>query len=98
MYPKEQRSRQLYSDSLPCFSRKQHRESFEVFLDLLPERASVKFPSALSHFLNHAAWDTRQLCLSQRVAAQVRSVQAKTLPGLRLRVVLAVLAHNLGKP
>lgn len=35
---------------------------------------------------------------SQLVAAQVRSVQAKTLPGLRLRVVLAVLAHNLGRP
>lgn len=35
---------------------------------------------------------------SQLVAAQVRSVQAKTLPGLRLRIALAVLAHNLGRP
>ena len=35
---------------------------------------------------------------SQLVAGQVRSVQAKTLPGLRLRVVLAVLAHNLTRP
>ncbi|GAA5514598.1 IS982 family transposase ISDds4 [Deinococcus carri] len=35
---------------------------------------------------------------SQLVAAQVRSVQAKTLSGLRLCVVLAVLAHNLARP
>lgn len=35
---------------------------------------------------------------SQLVAAQIRSVQAKTLTGLRLRVVLAVLAHNLSRP
>ncbi|ACO48206.1 IS982-like element ISDds5 family transposase [Deinococcus deserti] len=32
---------------------------------------------------------------SQLVEAQVRSVQSKTLTSLRLRVVLAVLAHNL---
>ena len=70
MNPKEQRSRRLYSDILLCFSRKQHRESFEVFLDLLldgsgkplPERATVKSPAALSRFLNHAAWSTRHLC------------------------------------
>lgn len=70
MNPKEQRSRRLYSDILACFSRKQHRESFEVFLDLLldgsgrplPQRATVKSPSALSRFLNHAPWSTRQLC------------------------------------
>lgn len=35
---------------------------------------------------------------SQLVAGQIRSVQAKTLIGLRLRVVLAVLAHNLARP
>lgn len=35
---------------------------------------------------------------SQLVAGQIRSVQAKTLTGLRLRVVLAVLAHNLTRP
>ncbi|WP_264778126.1 transposase [Deinococcus aetherius] len=78
MYPKEQRSKRLYSDILPCFSRQQHRESFEVFLDLLldgsgqplPERASVKSPSALSRFLNHAAWDTRQSCRVLRQHAQ----------------------------
>lgn len=35
---------------------------------------------------------------SQLVAGQIRSVQAKTLAGLRLRVVLAVLAHNLTRP
>lgn len=70
MNPKEQRSRRLYSDILPCFSRKQHRESFEVFLDLLldgsgrplPERATVKSPSSISRFLNHMAWNTRRLC------------------------------------
>ena len=70
MNPKEQRSRHLYSDILHCFSRKQHRESFKVFLDLLldgsgrplPERATVKSPAALSRFLNHAAWSTRHLC------------------------------------
>lgn len=35
---------------------------------------------------------------SQLVAAQVRSVRTQTHPGLRLRVMLAVLAHNLGRP
>ncbi len=34
----------------------------------------------------------------QLVAGQIRSVQAKTLAGLRLRVALAVLAHNLTGP
>lgn len=70
MCPKEQRSRRLYSDILPCFTRKQHRESFAVFLDLLldgsgrplPERATVKSLSSISRFLNHAIWNTRQLC------------------------------------
>ncbi|BDP41220.1 hypothetical protein DAETH_11890 [Deinococcus aetherius] len=78
MNPKEQHSRRLYSDILPCFSRKQHRESFEVFLDLLldgsgqplPERATVKSPAALSRFLNHAAWNTWQLCRVLRQHAQ----------------------------
>jgi len=32
------------------------------------------------------------------VEAQIRSVQTKTLRSLRLRVVLAVLAHNLAQP
>ena len=32
------------------------------------------------------------------VEAQIRSVQTKTLRALRLRVVLAVLAHNLTQP
>lgn len=35
---------------------------------------------------------------SQLVAEGIRSVQAKTLRSLQLRVVLAVLAHNLTKP
>ncbi|WP_420594353.1 IS982 family transposase [Deinococcus sp.] len=35
---------------------------------------------------------------SQLVSAQIRSVQTKTLVALRLRVVLAVLAHNLALP
>lgn len=35
---------------------------------------------------------------SQPVAGQMRSVQAKTLTGLRLRVVSAVLAHNITRP
>ena len=35
---------------------------------------------------------------SQLVEAQIRSVQTKTLPSLRFRVVLAVLAHNLAQP
>ncbi|GGR10496.1 hypothetical protein GCM10008957_23960 [Deinococcus ruber] len=35
---------------------------------------------------------------SQLVEAQIRSVQTKTLVSLRLRVVLAVLAHNLAQP
>ena len=35
---------------------------------------------------------------SQLVEAQIRSVQTKTLPALRFRVVLAVLAHNRTQP
>lgn len=35
---------------------------------------------------------------SQLVAEGIRSVQTKTLASLRLRVVLAVIAHNLTKP
>ena len=35
---------------------------------------------------------------SQLVAEGIRSVQAKTLRSLQVRVVLAVLAHNLTKP
>ncbi|WP_161881419.1 hypothetical protein [Deinococcus alpinitundrae] len=74
MIPKEQRSRRLYSDILPCFTRKRHRESFEVFLDLLldgsgrplPERATVKSPSSISRLLNHVAWITRQFCRVMR--------------------------------
>ncbi|OLV15352.1 hypothetical protein BOO71_0015112 [Deinococcus marmoris] len=35
---------------------------------------------------------------SQLVAEGIRSVETKTLTSLRLRVVLAVMAHNLTKP
>ncbi|AZI41888.1 IS982 family transposase [Deinococcus psychrotolerans] len=35
---------------------------------------------------------------SQLVNAQIRSAQTKTVAALRLRVVLAVLAHNLAQP
>lgn len=67
----------LTSDILPCLSRKQHRDSFQVFLDLLlngtdlpfPERATVKSSSAPSRFLNHTSWDLRTLCRFMRQAA-----------------------------
>ncbi|MDO4263074.1 MAG: hypothetical protein Q4C67_02640, partial [Deinococcus sp.] len=35
---------------------------------------------------------------SALVEAQIRSAQTKTLGSLKLRVVLAVLAHNLARP
>ncbi|MBX8463559.1 transposase [Deinococcus sp. RIT780] len=77
MNPKNARARRLYSDILTCFSRKQHRDSFQVFLYLLldgsgrplPTRATVKSPSAISRFLNHTSWDLRTLCRFMRQAA-----------------------------
>ena len=35
---------------------------------------------------------------AQLVEAQIRSVQTKTMPSLRLRTVMAVIAHNLSQP
>lgn len=60
---KDLRSRRLYSDILLCFTRKQHKASFEVFLDLLldesgrppPQQATVKSPAAISRFLGRTA-------------------------------------------
>ncbi|WP_415791848.1 transposase, partial [Deinococcus saxicola] len=106
MYPKETRSRRLYSDILPCFSRRQHRESFEVFLDLLldgsgrplPERATVKSPSALSRFLNHATWNTRQLCRVMRQHAfQTLQDRWRQQPHQRPRLELLVDLTSLEK-
>ncbi|KQR15472.1 transposase [Deinococcus sp. Leaf326] len=106
MNPKELRSRRLYSDILPCFSRKQHRESFEVFLDLLldgsgrplPERATVKSPSALSRFLNHAGWDTRHLCrVLRRHALKTAQDWWRASPHQRPRLELLVDLTSLEK-
>lgn len=104
MNPKDLRSRRLYSDILPCFTRKQHRESFEVFLDLLldgsgsplPQRATVKSPAAISRFLNHASWNTRQFCrvLRQHALETVQDVwraQAHQRPRLELLIDLTSL-------
>ncbi|RTR30679.1 IS982 family transposase, partial [Deinococcus radiophilus] len=39
-----------------------------------------------------------EIVFSALVEAQIRSAQTKTLGSLKLRVVLAVLAHNLARP
>ncbi|RZA11474.1 MAG: hypothetical protein EOP02_32210 [Proteobacteria bacterium] len=106
MNPKGQRSRRLYFDILPCFSRKQHRESFEVFLDLLldgsgrplPERATVKSPSSISRFFNHAAWNTRQLCrvMRQHALQALQDMWAQQ-PSQRPRLELLVDLTSLEK-
>ncbi|MDP9766101.1 transposase [Deinococcus enclensis] len=78
MNPKEVRARRLYSDILTCFTRKQHLDSFQVFLDLLleakgrplPVQATVKSPAALSRFLNHYGWSTRSVVRAMRQHAQ----------------------------
>lgn len=100
------RSRRLYSDILPCFTRKQHRASFEVFLDLLldgsgrplPQRATVKSPAAISRFLNHATWNTRRLCrvLRQHALAALQDVW-RTHPHQRPRLELLVDLTSLEK-
>ncbi|WP_371827146.1 transposase [Deinococcus sp. QL22] len=106
MNPKEPRSRRLYSDILTCFSRAQHRASFEVFLDLLldgsgrplPERATVKSPAAISRFLNHAAWQTRQLCRVMRQhALQLLPDEWRLRPHQRPRLDLLVDLTSLEK-
>ena len=106
MNPKEQRSRRLYSDILPCFARKQHRDSFMVFLDLmldgsgraLPERATVKSPAAISRFLNHASWDTRKLCRMLREhALQALQSLYRQNPGHRPRLELLMDLTSLEK-
>ena len=58
--PKECTCQTALFDILNCFSRKQQRDSFQVFLGLLldgsgrplPTRATVKSPSAISRFLS----------------------------------------------
>ncbi|MFB9995277.1 transposase [Deinococcus oregonensis] len=106
MNPKEPRSRRLYSDILTCFSRSQHRASFEVFLDLLldgsgrplPQRATVKSPAAISRFLNHAAWHTRQFCRVMRQhALQLLQDEWRLRPHQRPRLDLLVDLTSLEK-
>ena len=106
MNPKHPRVRQLYSDILTCFSRKQHRDSFQVFLDLLldgsgrplPERATVKSPAALSRFLNHARWNLRTVCrLMRHAALQLFRDTWNQRPQHRPRVELLVDLTSLEK-
>ncbi|PTA66744.1 transposase [Deinococcus arcticus] len=106
MNPKNARARRLYSDILSCFTRRQHRESFEVFLDLLldgsgrplPARATVKSPAAISRFLNHAHWDLRSLCRFMRQAAlELFNDTWKHAPHHRPRVEFLVDLTSLEK-
>ncbi|MFN4249520.1 transposase [Deinococcus sp.] len=106
MNPKNARARRLYSDILTCFSRKQHRDSFQVFLDLLldgsgrplPTRATVKSPSAISRFLNHTSWDLRTLCRFMRQAAlQLFNDTWQHAPHQRPRVEFLVDLTSLEK-
>jgi hypothetical protein len=61
---KDSRSSRLYSDILPCFTRKQRTASFEVFLDLLLDDSGRPLPQRATDqpVLNHATWNTRRLC------------------------------------
>ncbi len=68
MDSEKQRAGQLFSEVLSTFRRKQHRDTFEVMMNLfltgqgqpLPHLATVKSPSAVSRFLNQYDWDRAQ--------------------------------------
>jgi len=74
MDSEKQRTGQLFSDVMLAFKRKQHRETFEVMMNLfltgqgqpLPQLATVKSPSAVSRFLNHYTWDVRAVIRAMR--------------------------------
>lgn len=64
----------------------------------LPERATVKSPSAFSRFLNHAGWNTRQLCrvLRQHALETLQDLWGQR-PHQRLRLELLVDLISLEK-
>ena len=78
MNAKETRAGQLYTDILTTLTRKQHLDNVQVLLNLfltamgkpLPAYATVKSPTALSRFLNHAPWSLTAMIRVMRHHAQ----------------------------
>ena len=69
MISQKDRAGALFAQVIETFTRKQHRETFEVIMNLfligrgqpLPQLATVKSPSAISRFLNHYQWNVRHI-------------------------------------
>ncbi len=65
---------------------------------VFPPKKNTRYDSGWREFRHPKLRKRVETVFSQLVASQIRSVQAKTLASLRLRTVLAVLAHNLAQP
>ena len=65
----QSRAQNLFYEALDTFTRKQHRDTFQVLLHLFlqargkphPHYSQVKSPAALSRFLNKYTWNLRSL-------------------------------------
>jgi hypothetical protein len=102
----KQRTGRLFSDVLSTFKRKQHRETFEVMMNLfltgqgqpLPELATVKSPSAVSRFLNHYTWNVRAVIRAMRQhALDEFDLFRRTPSGRQSRLELIVDMTSLPK-
>ncbi|ULH15971.1 transposase [Deinococcus sp. KNUC1210] len=107
MNAKETRAGQLYADVLETFGRKQHLDNVQVLLNLflaamgkpLPAYATVKSPTALSRFLNHAPWNVTAMIRVMRHHAhsQLKAYRKRCVgrsPRLELMVDLTSIAKE----
>ena len=66
--------------------------------DVFPPKSTTRYDTGWRPGLHPRLRKRIGTVFAGLVEAQIRSVQTKTLRSLRLRVVLAVLAHNLTQP
>jgi len=104
---KETRAGQLYTDILATCTRKQHLDNVQVRLNLflaamgkpLPAYATVKSPTALSRFPNHAPWSVTAMIRVMRhhARSQLKAYRKRCVgrpPRLELIVDLTSIAKE----
>ena len=106
MISQKDRAGALFAQVIETFTRKQHRETFEVIMNLfltgrgqpLPQLATVKSPSAISRFLNHYQWNVRQIIriMRQHVITEFQRYR-QTPKGRNCKVELIVDMTSLLK-
>ena len=106
MISQKDRTGALFAQVIETFTRKQHRETFEVIMNLfltgrgqpLPQRATVKSPSAISRFLNHYQWNVRHIIriMRQHVITEFQRYR-QTPKGRSCKVELIVDMTSLPK-